>query len=309
MTEELIACELSNFTPEVEIKLIGDTEVPFYATKGSAGVDLVSAVEMRLPACQTVKVRTGICISVPEGYEAQVRPRSGLAAKFNISVLNSPGTIDSDYRGEISVLLINHGDEDFLVTRGMRIAQLVLCPIAKFNFKVVDQLSQTERGVGGFGSTGVEDRPAFLRANRYVETGRWESKAPALANPPRKEPPYKTIMDRVNESCANPPKPEGLQYDEHKLARYDLIDPDFLHALAETLGMGAIKYAPDNWKKGLSFRKCFAAKMRHSWAWFRGETHCPEDGQHHLIGDTARSMFLYKLEKMGRIDCDDRPKE
>ena len=98
----------------------------------------------------------------------------------------------------------------------------------------------------------------------------------------------------------------GLQYDQDKLARYDLIDPDFLRELAETLGMGAVKYAPDNWKKGLSFRRCFASKMRNAWAWYKGETHCPEDGQHHLIADTFRNMVLYKLEKMGRVDCDDR---
>jgi dUTP pyrophosphatase len=130
--------------------------MPNYATEGSAGVDLSAAITTQIiikPGEHTI-VPTGICISLQEGFEAQIRPRSGLAAKHGITVLNTPGTIDSDYRGEIKVILINHGKEEFVIERGMRIAQMVIAQYAKASFEEVGTLSVTERGDGGFGSTG-----------------------------------------------------------------------------------------------------------------------------------------------------------
>jgi dUTP pyrophosphatase len=131
---------------------------PAYASPGAAGLDLYAA----LPAGQKLVLEpgardlipTGISIALPEDYEAQLRPRSGLAVEFGVTVLNSPGTIDSDYRGEIKALLINLGPQPFELTRGMRIAQLVIAPIARATLAEVDDLSVTERGEGGFGSTG-----------------------------------------------------------------------------------------------------------------------------------------------------------
>ena len=101
-------------------------------------------------------ISTGLSVSIPEGFEVQIRPRSGLAAKQKISVLNTPGTIDADYRGEIKVILVNHGEKDFIVEKGLRIAQMVLCPIIKAEIKEVDNLEDTNRGKGGFGSTGTK---------------------------------------------------------------------------------------------------------------------------------------------------------
>jgi len=132
-----------------------EVPIPVYQTPGSAGCDVCSAEEAIVPARGTCMVGTGLFLEVPEGYECQCRPRSGLAAKFGITVLNSPGTIDSDYRGENKVLLINHSDNDFKVEKGMRIAQFVFSPVVQAEFDVVDELSETTRGAGGFGSTGV----------------------------------------------------------------------------------------------------------------------------------------------------------
>jgi len=131
-------------------------DLPFYATCGSAGMDLLAAIdgEAIIKAGMRTVVPTGLCIALPEGYEAQIRPRSGLAAKYGITVLNTPGTIDSDYRGELQVLLINHGQEDFIVTRGMRIAQMIIAQYEQVEMQEVESLNDTVRGAGGFGSTG-----------------------------------------------------------------------------------------------------------------------------------------------------------
>ncbi len=132
--------------------------LPSYATKHSAGIDLMAAIEgeATIKHGEIKLIPTGIAMALPDGYEAQVRPRSGLALKNGVTVLNSPGTIDADYRGEVGVILINHGKEDFVITRGMRIAQMIIAPYARAEFDVVDQLESTERGEGGFGSTGVK---------------------------------------------------------------------------------------------------------------------------------------------------------
>ena len=128
--------------------------LPSYATGGAAGLDVVAAESVTLAPGQRHAVATGFAIAIPHGYEVQVRPRSGLALKHGITCLNTPGTIDEDYRGEVKVILANLGSESFEVRRGERIAQLVPAPVLKANFSVVDGLSETSRGVGGFGSTG-----------------------------------------------------------------------------------------------------------------------------------------------------------
>lgn len=128
--------------------------LPTYATAGSAGMDLRSAEALTLKPGARALVATGIAIALPEHYEAQVRPRSGLAVKHGITVLNSPGTIDADYRGEIKVPLINLGTEDFVIARGDRIAQMVVCPVTLADLVEVESLDDTERGAGGFGSSG-----------------------------------------------------------------------------------------------------------------------------------------------------------
>ena len=135
-----------------------DFPLPSYATSESAGLDLMAAIKEDIVILSKAyaKIPTGIAIALANGHEAQIRPRSGLAAKFGVTVLNSPGTIDADYRGEIQVLLINHSDIDFVVTPGMRIAQMIIAKFEKAEF-ISSNLSKhsTERGVGGFGSTGV----------------------------------------------------------------------------------------------------------------------------------------------------------
>jgi dUTP pyrophosphatase len=128
--------------------------LPAYATHGAAGLDVVAAEDFDLHPGQRHAVATGFRVAIPEGYEIQVRPRSGLAFKHGISVPNTPGTIDSDYRGELKVLLINHGSETFLVRRGERIAQLVPAVVTPATLDEVDDLDDTHRGAGGFGSTG-----------------------------------------------------------------------------------------------------------------------------------------------------------
>ena len=134
-----------------------DLPLPSYATAQSAGLDLMAAVEgeVTLPPGARQLIPTGLSIALPAGYEAQVRPRSGLALKHGITVLNSPGTIDADYRGEVKVLLINHGAEDFVLKRGDRIAQMVVAPVTRIAWNQVARLDETERGAGGYGSTGV----------------------------------------------------------------------------------------------------------------------------------------------------------
>ena len=134
-----------------------DLALPAYASAGSAGLDLLAAIESDkvMAPGERYLVPCGICLALPNGYEAQVRPRSGLALKHGLTLLNSPGTIDSDYRGEIGVILINHGDASFTVARGMRIAQLVLAPVVRAVLAETHYLPKTARGANGFGSTGL----------------------------------------------------------------------------------------------------------------------------------------------------------
>ena len=146
----------------LEIKILDNgfgLPLPKYETEGAAGLDLFAATKedtkIIIPPRKAEMIPTGIAISVPSGYEAQIRPRSGLAAKNGITVLNSPGTIDSDYRGEILVMLINHSNKDFEILRGMRIAQMVISKIEQFNLISVEELNSTDRGKDGFGSTGI----------------------------------------------------------------------------------------------------------------------------------------------------------
>lgn len=128
--------------------------LPAYATDGAAGMDVCAAEDVELAPGGRHAVATGFAVAIPDGYEIQVRPRSGLAFKHGISVPNAPGTIDSDYRGELKVLLINHGQDSFSIARGDRVAQLVLAPVTRASFAEVDDLDETARGAGGFGSTG-----------------------------------------------------------------------------------------------------------------------------------------------------------
>ena len=133
-------------------------DLPEYATNQSAGVDLRANLDnpIKISPLERILVKTGLFIELPKGYEAQVRPRSGLAYKKGITVLNSPGTIDSDYRGEIGVILVNLSNETFLIENGERIAQMVIARHEKVNFQEVDELVETTRGSGGFGSTGIK---------------------------------------------------------------------------------------------------------------------------------------------------------
>lgn len=132
-------------------------KLPTYATEQSAGMDLSAALEeaIELGPGERALIPTGLSIALPAGYEAQVRPRSGLAIKHGVTVLNSPGTVDADYRGEIKVVLINHGQEAFTIERGMRIAQMVVERYETVGWEVVEDLEESERGMGGFGSTGT----------------------------------------------------------------------------------------------------------------------------------------------------------
>jgi dUTP pyrophosphatase len=132
--------------------------LPTYATPGAAGMDVVAAEELILRPGARAAVATGFSVAIPPGYEIQVRPRSGLALKHGITVPNTPGTIDSDYRGEVKVILINHSDDNFPIQRGDRIAQLVLAPVTLARWDEVDELDATARGEGGFGSTGGHAR-------------------------------------------------------------------------------------------------------------------------------------------------------
>lgn len=138
----------------------GDLALPSYESEGAAGMDLRAALgdgeTITLEPGAKAMVPTGLAMALPVGHEAQVRPRSGLAAKHSVTVLNSPGTIDSDYRGEVKVILINHGSSPFKIERGERIAQMVIAPVTQGIWTQVDSLSETDRGAGGFGSTGVK---------------------------------------------------------------------------------------------------------------------------------------------------------
>ena len=139
-------------------RLSKEVALPKYETQGSSGMDLSANVALSIniePGKKEI-IPTGIAISVPKGFEVQIRPRSGLAAKHNVTVLNTPGTIDADYRGELKVILINLGQETFKIEKGLRIAQMVLSPVVQAKFEEVDTLDDTERGEGGFGSTGTK---------------------------------------------------------------------------------------------------------------------------------------------------------
>jgi dUTP pyrophosphatase len=142
---------------EVDIRQLPHGEglpLPAYETAGAAGMDLRATEDLVLKAGARCLMPTGFSIALPHGYEAQVRPRSGLAVKHGVTVLNSPGTIDCDYRGEVKVPLINHGDDDFIIARGDRIAQMVIAPVTRIGWRAVDALDDTVRGGGGFGSSG-----------------------------------------------------------------------------------------------------------------------------------------------------------
>ena len=137
------------------IKLNPKAIIPKYEHENDSGLDLVSIETGEIPSGESKLIKTGISIELPPNTEAQIRPRSGLALKHQITVLNTPGTIDEGYRGEIGVILINHGKTSFKVTEGMRIAQMVIAPVIRVKIEEVEQLSDTMRGKGGFGSTGV----------------------------------------------------------------------------------------------------------------------------------------------------------
>ena len=138
-------------------RLSKNIPLPKYETDGSSGMDLSANIdnEINIGPGKTAIIPTGIAVSIPKNFEIQIRPRSGLAAKNQISVLNSPGTIDADYRGELKVILVNLGEKDFKIEKGFRVAQMVLCPVIRAKFKEVDTLEETERGTSGFGSTGT----------------------------------------------------------------------------------------------------------------------------------------------------------
>ena len=128
---------------------------PLYAHEGDSGADLAASENCLIEARSWALVKTGLKIAVPEGYEAQVRPRSGMALKYGLTVLNTPGTVDSNYRGEVGVIVMNHNERAILIKRGERVAQLVIVPVAHATFERVEELPDTDRGAGGFGSTGV----------------------------------------------------------------------------------------------------------------------------------------------------------
>ena len=144
----------------VRTESCADLPLPAYQTEHSAGMDVHAAVDadVTLAPGEIALIPLGFRIAVPEGYFAELRPRSGLAAKHGISLPNSPATIDSDYRGEVKVILINHGREDFVVSRGMRVAQMLVVPVPRVHWQQTDSLADTARGAGGFGHTGTEER-------------------------------------------------------------------------------------------------------------------------------------------------------
>ena len=139
-------------------RLSKEVSLPKYETSGSSGMDLSANIDndVNIEPGNSAIIPTGLAISIPKGFEVQIRPRSGLAAKQKISVLNTPGTIDADYRGEIKVILINLNDKVFTVEKGLRIAQMVVCPVVQAQLEEVLELNDTDRGTGGFGSTGIK---------------------------------------------------------------------------------------------------------------------------------------------------------
>ena len=144
---------------DIKVKIKLDTkytELPQYETEGSAGMDLRANDNYYLYANDTKLIKTGLFLEIPKGYEAQIRPRSGLALDHSVTTLNSPGTVDSDYRGEVGIILHNHGMSPFFVNIGDRIAQMVFSPVQRIQWDIVDTLTDTDRGVGGFGSTGLK---------------------------------------------------------------------------------------------------------------------------------------------------------
>ena len=144
---------------EILIKRLSkNISLPKYETDGSSGMDIAANIENKIKIApgKSAIIPTGLSVSIPKNFEIQIRPRSGLAAKNKISVLNTPGTIDADYRGELKVILINLGDTAFIIEKGLRIAQMVLCPVIKATLKEVETLEETKRGSGGFGSTGIK---------------------------------------------------------------------------------------------------------------------------------------------------------
>ncbi|MDA8232460.1 MAG: dUTP diphosphatase [Magnetospirillum sp.] len=153
---------MSGRPPVIEVSIrrqehASDLPLPRYETEHAAGMDLMACVpaDIVLAPGQRTTVPTGFAIALPEGFEAQVRPRSGLAARHGVTVLNAPGTIDADYRGEVAVILVNHGADPFVISRGMRIAQMVVAPVTRIGLVETAELSETSRGSGGFGSTGT----------------------------------------------------------------------------------------------------------------------------------------------------------
>jgi dUTP pyrophosphatase len=149
---------MSSQKVEVRVKRLNHgagLALPAYATSGAAGMDICAAESLNLRAGKRHAVATGFAFAIPDGYEVQVRPRSGLALKHGITCLNTPGTIDSDYRGEVKVILANLGEDDFVINKGDRIAQIVVAPVTHGHLVEVDDLDETARGAGGFGSTGV----------------------------------------------------------------------------------------------------------------------------------------------------------
>lgn len=149
---------MSSQKVEVRVKRLNHgagLDLPAYATSGAAGMDICAAESLNLRAGKRHAIATGFAFAIPDGYEVQVRPRSGLALKHGITCLNTPGTIDSDYRGEVKVILANLGEDDFMINKGDRIAQIVVAPVTHGHLVEVDDLDKTVRGAGGFGSTGV----------------------------------------------------------------------------------------------------------------------------------------------------------
>lgn len=155
----------------VPIQLLDGAQLPAYQTSGAAGMDLYSTQRVVLFPGRRALVPTGIKLAIPEGYEGQIRPRSGLALKQGIGIVNSPGTIDSDYRGEVGIILINHGEDTITLDAGERIAQLVFAPVAHVAFTQVEDIADlpTERGEGGFGSTGVESVEVSFEYDKPLE--------------------------------------------------------------------------------------------------------------------------------------------
>jgi dUTP pyrophosphatase len=164
--------------------------LPAYQSSGAAGFDLVAAVPAKSPTVLAPRARglipTGLIFELPPGSEAQVRPRSGLAVKFGVTVLNSPGTIDADYRGEIAVILINLGDAPFVVNRGERIAQVIVAPVTRVALRETNKLSATARSTGGFGSTGTDTTPTFTKTKKKDIVPNRDKRAQTKSPKPRK---------------------------------------------------------------------------------------------------------------------------